>query len=174
LTARWTSRDPALFGGGDVNLYRYSLNDPVNRLDPTGLDWRDWNLYPLANFFAGFGDAISLGLTKYIRQHVTGTDQFVDPCSGLYSVGKGAGQALDLALAGAALGGAIGAGEAAGELETAQTLTEDDLLARETIIKDYGLEAADGPAGGTLTNPAPDIAPGADYFRSGGWYTRKL
>ena len=34
---RWTSRDPALFGGGQGNLYVYAGNDPVAMRDPTGL-----------------------------------------------------------------------------------------------------------------------------------------
>jgi RHS repeat-associated protein len=38
---RWTARDPALFGGGDPNLYGYALGDPVNLSDPEGLDTFD-------------------------------------------------------------------------------------------------------------------------------------
>jgi RHS repeat-associated protein len=38
-TGRWTRPDPALFGGGDTNLYAYVFNDPVNLTDPIGL-WR--------------------------------------------------------------------------------------------------------------------------------------
>lgn len=34
---RWTSKDPILFGGGDVNLYGYVQNDPINFVDPSGL-----------------------------------------------------------------------------------------------------------------------------------------
>jgi RHS repeat-associated protein len=33
---RWLSKDPILFNGGDTNLYGYTLNDPINRIDPTG------------------------------------------------------------------------------------------------------------------------------------------
>ncbi len=34
---RWTAKDPIGFNGGDVDLYGYVLNDPVNLVDPTGL-----------------------------------------------------------------------------------------------------------------------------------------
>ncbi len=33
---RWTSKDPILFYGGDLNLYKYSLNDPINFYDQDG------------------------------------------------------------------------------------------------------------------------------------------
>ena len=36
-TGRWTAKDPLGFGGGDANLYAYVGNEPVNRVDPTGL-----------------------------------------------------------------------------------------------------------------------------------------
>jgi len=36
-TGRWTAKDPILFGGGDTNLYGYTLGDPVNFVDPAGL-----------------------------------------------------------------------------------------------------------------------------------------
>jgi RHS repeat-associated protein len=34
---RWTAKDPIGFWGGDVDLYGYCLNDPVNWIDPLGL-----------------------------------------------------------------------------------------------------------------------------------------
>jgi RHS repeat-associated protein len=37
-TGRWTSKDPIGFGGGDANLYSYVQGDPVNLVDPSGLD----------------------------------------------------------------------------------------------------------------------------------------
>ena len=36
---RWTSKDTIGFGGGDTNLYGYVVGDPVNAMDPLGLDW---------------------------------------------------------------------------------------------------------------------------------------
>ncbi|MCG8420234.1 MAG: RHS repeat-associated core domain-containing protein, partial [Proteobacteria bacterium] len=39
ITARWTSKDPIGFAGGDTNLYAYVANDPINLLDPSGLAW---------------------------------------------------------------------------------------------------------------------------------------
>ncbi|MGH7966665.1 MAG: RHS repeat-associated core domain-containing protein [Candidatus Binatia bacterium] len=37
ILQRFLSEDPIGFGGGDVNLYAYVLNNPVNHVDPTGL-----------------------------------------------------------------------------------------------------------------------------------------
>jgi RHS repeat-associated protein len=37
-TGRWTAKDPILFAGGDLDLYGYCLNDPVNNFDFEGLD----------------------------------------------------------------------------------------------------------------------------------------
>lgn len=34
---RWTSKDPILFKGGDLNLFGYAQNDPVNKIDTNGL-----------------------------------------------------------------------------------------------------------------------------------------
>lgn len=36
VTARWTSKDPIRFAGGQANLYGYTSNDPVNFIDPDG------------------------------------------------------------------------------------------------------------------------------------------
>ena len=36
-TGRFISQDPKSFAAGDTNLYRYVGNNPINRIDPTGL-----------------------------------------------------------------------------------------------------------------------------------------
>jgi RHS repeat-associated protein len=37
---RFLQPDPQEFAAGDYNLYRYCHNDPVNKSDPLGFDWR--------------------------------------------------------------------------------------------------------------------------------------
>jgi len=34
---RWLTKDPIRFDGGDTNLYGYVLQDPINFVDPDGL-----------------------------------------------------------------------------------------------------------------------------------------
>jgi len=41
-TGKWTAKDPIGFDGGDSNLYGYVVGDPVNLVDPEGLDDRPW------------------------------------------------------------------------------------------------------------------------------------
>ena len=38
---RWTAKDPIFFAGGDTDLYGYVLNDPINLIDPLGLEFSD-------------------------------------------------------------------------------------------------------------------------------------
>jgi RHS repeat-associated protein len=35
---RWTGKDPIFFGGGEIDIYNYASNDPINLVDPNGLD----------------------------------------------------------------------------------------------------------------------------------------
>jgi RHS repeat-associated protein len=56
-TGRWTARDPALFGGGQANLYLYAGGDPVGQRDPTGLVCLGGSVY------AGFGGGAQLCIT---------------------------------------------------------------------------------------------------------------
>ncbi|MCK4729630.1 MAG: RHS repeat-associated core domain-containing protein, partial [Desulfobacterales bacterium] len=38
---RWTAKDPIFFAGGDTDLYGYCLNNPINLIDPLGLEFSD-------------------------------------------------------------------------------------------------------------------------------------
>jgi RHS repeat-associated protein len=40
-TGRWTAKDPIFFVGGDTDLYGCCLNNPINLIDPLGLEFSD-------------------------------------------------------------------------------------------------------------------------------------
>jgi uncharacterized protein RhaS with RHS repeats len=105
-----TQEDPIGLAGG-LNLYGYGDGDPVNNSDPFGLcpqviTGRPCTLRDAANLAAGFGDAVSFGLTAAVREATPGGDG-VDYGSGMYAAGMVAGAAVDL-LGAAAAGGMAG------------------------------------------------------------------
>jgi hypothetical protein len=78
------------------------LNDPVNLIDPTGLDWTD----TAASFSAGVGDVLLLGFGDELRAWTDTTfgwdgNALVDECSGAYSTGEWFGVAASVAAGGA-------------------------------------------------------------------------
>ena len=89
---QWLTRDPIRESGG-VNLYSYVGGNPVNRLDPYGLDWLD----NASNFSAGAGDFLSFGGTILARKSL-GIDDVVNSGSGAYLGGTLTGAALAVAI----------------------------------------------------------------------------
>jgi RHS repeat-associated protein len=115
---RFISEDPIGFAGGDINLFVYLRNNPVNDIDPFGLYPLGDNPYDLipdsgwtaiayaGNFAAGFGDHVTtipftnFKLTQQARI-LLGSDDVVDKCSGVYSAGEWSGFAWEVAFGGA-------------------------------------------------------------------------
>jgi RHS repeat-associated protein len=86
---RWTAKDSVLLSQGEPNLYVYASNDPVNFVDLEGRV--SLSAYRVSNFIAGFGDAISFGLSKVIRDQISkalDVGPTVNPCSGFYTAGE--------------------------------------------------------------------------------------
>jgi RHS repeat-associated protein len=102
-TGRFTTLEPLGFADGG-NRYVYATADPINHIDPTGLAWTDWGIWnyldPVSDAAAGFGDAISFGATRRIRQALDVDD--VVNCSLFYRLGGFAGEMLRDELLGAA------------------------------------------------------------------------
>ena len=100
-TGAFITSDPIGHASGETNLYRYAGGDPTNAVDPTGLilgipgtpSGAD-----ISDFAAGFGDTVTFGGTKALRQALN--LDYVDYCSGWYGGGELAGVAEAIALGG--------------------------------------------------------------------------
>jgi uncharacterized protein RhaS with RHS repeats len=81
---RFISEDPLGFDGGDVNLYAYVLNNPVNFIDPNGLDAYAYNIAIQIPLVGGF----ELGIVEFMGPGIQNYDiggyvSFKRPHSGL-------------------------------------------------------------------------------------------
>jgi RHS repeat-associated protein len=89
--ARWLTPDPIGEAGG-LNLYEYCLGNPINGIDPMGLEFWTWGdsdsedrlpsagemAESTAHFIQGMGDNISFGATRKGRDAIWGND-YTDP-----------------------------------------------------------------------------------------------
>ncbi len=94
---RFISEDPLGFGGGDVNLYAYAGNDPINASDPSGL--QQSGLDPGTE---GLASAVT-GRQSHGRQWVNGRTDYAPVAGSPFDVGP----LIDgAAAAGTVMGGA--------------------------------------------------------------------
>jgi RHS repeat-associated protein len=67
-TGRFTSRDPLLLGASSTNLYAYVDGDPVNAVDPLGLDAADDSVATFMDSWGGIAGAKdAMELVKWLR-----------------------------------------------------------------------------------------------------------
>jgi RHS repeat-associated protein len=95
-TGRWLSKDPLLFGGGDTNLYGYTMNDPINLIDSAGTD-------ASGAVIGGCVTAIGAGVLTL------GGKKYANVGIGIMAVGAGM-MAYQSSHAGVTVGGSCGGG----------------------------------------------------------------
>jgi hypothetical protein len=91
-TAQFPTRGPLEAITGEP--YSYTADDPLNASDPSGLDFLEEG----AEAVAGWGDTITFGVTKKIREGIG--DENVDTCSGAYQADGYAGLATGVLIPG--------------------------------------------------------------------------
>jgi RHS repeat-associated protein len=94
VTGRWTERDATGLEGGP-NVYQYAANRPIDHVDSSGDDWRDWDPTNLNNGIQGFADDFTFGATGVIRD-AFGLNGTIDKCSTAYKAGGYASLGLGL------------------------------------------------------------------------------
>ncbi|ERN39815.1 RHS repeat-associated core domain protein [Rubidibacter lacunae KORDI 51-2] len=151
-TGRFLSEDPLGFGAGDVNLYRYVGNSPLNFTDPSGTiiqQIRDlwiafitsdagYNFLDRADeFAAGSADAFTGGLTTYVRDWLYGELASNNHQGGFFASGQVFGTIVSFVT------GAIAAAGRVGQLLRALDWVGDfggqlsDLFAANDLIENY-------------------------------------
>jgi len=121
---RWSSVDPVADSFPSWNPYNYVEGDPVGLVDPFGLCPPPPGEYdPLCtagDVAAGFGDAVTFGLTRVVRDWIGAGGQ-VDESSGASVAGEVAGVAAATALGASLAGGAAAAGSGEGAIVIGET-----------------------------------------------------
>lgn len=155
--ARFISEDPIGWSSGQANNYAYVGGDPINFRDPLGHDAAD----NFENFSAGFGDAITFGLTRWIRKGL-GIDG-VATCSAWYTGGEVAGVvALTIATAGVA-------SEAEAGADAAEALAEEEAEAEGAAAD--GAEQAPKAFERALKEAQRELKRNKDFRR---WFHREF
>ncbi len=141
---RWTSKDPILFAGGDVNLYGYVLQDPVNFVDPSG------RLAFLVSGAIGAGFGLTAGaITAYYNGASIGQGALIGAATG-FAIGSGAGLLAEgAALAGVGFGGQTFSGAVGGAIGGfTGSLLSQTIVTGSPSLSDAGAAAIGGAAGG--------------------------
>ena len=85
FTGRWTCKDPIDFEGGDTNLFAYCMNDPVNFLDPDGMDYTPASNFAWNSFILNM--PFSSGVSRIPYVVGPGAGVISNPCPGVKSTG---------------------------------------------------------------------------------------
>ncbi|EGB15029.1 hypothetical protein DND132_1823 [Pseudodesulfovibrio mercurii] len=103
-TGRWTAPDPIGDKGGDPDWYGYCLDDPVNGVDPAGLEGGFWD--GVKKIGAGFGklwDKAPAGIGEAVTKGVKGAGKALSKTADAFATNKDLQKYTAIALGAGAL-----------------------------------------------------------------------
>ncbi|WP_319470544.1 RHS repeat-associated core domain-containing protein [uncultured Pseudodesulfovibrio sp.] len=146
-TSRWTAPDPIGDAGGDSDWYGYCLDDPVNGVDPLGLQGGFWG--GMKKIGAGFGklwDKAPAGIGKAVVEGGKGAGKALYETGKAYATNKDLQKYTGIALGAGALPiAAAGAVEAAPAIVGAALRHPDKLAAASEKAIDFANGLVEGP-----------------------------
>lgn len=168
-TGRFTQEDPIGLAGG-LNVYGFASGDPVNFGDPFGL-WPWPTLNQTANFAAGFGDALTFGLTDMAREGL-GWNDGVDRHSGSYVAGEVTEFAAEVALTAGSAALKKAAGEVAGKTARSAARPFVEAVEKQAGEVVHHINPLAGhPGGAGTTFPLRGLS---SAVHSGGWNLKAM
>ena len=136
---RFLQTDPIRFQAGDVNIYRYVSNNPVNWTDPLGLDRANWdiNFNPTNPGPVNVSDAVDNAANYAETQRGASGNDWTHHSIATREVGRSIDQTLGIPGAGAL--GAVGAAlaESVAEINGQTPGWQDDIRANFIGVLDY-------------------------------------
>ena len=129
---RWTAQDPIRFGGGSMSLYCYVAANPVDLIDPTGMDANDD-----LDSVAGGADALTCGWASRLRDRFFSYNS-INKDSEAYRQGWQDGRDIAIQIALLPIGGGLervlhGANKWTQEVRIRQALGLDGATSRHVI-----------------------------------------
>ncbi len=165
------TNDPIRYAAGDVNLYRWERNAPVNRLDPSGLlDSVSASCIRNPGLCAGLpGFAARVGYTGQLASR---------PAGAAYAGYAGSSSCAGGISAGAASGGGLGGAFAVGAVPAGLTAVAAYFFPHVSVDYDVGFgnpaysytpqSSSPGPNGPVWYPPAPFTAPPQQWYGTAG------
>jgi len=139
FTGRWTAPDPLGDAGGDPDWYGYCLDDPVNGVDPLGLEGGFWD--GLKKIGAGFGklwDTAPAGIGEAMSKGADGAGEAIGKTVDAFKTNEDLQKYTAVALGAGALPiAAAGAAQAAPAVMTTAMRHPDKVAAATDFVSGF-------------------------------------